>query len=203
MRFSLPGLSPAVWAWRAKSTHFVAALGGLPRHTTARHAGRAHSWECRARPDVKKTQCSKHTASTGRAKRDFPGKTGKAGDVAVAVDVLPRCAAARHAAWACSPACSPRPGVGRARPVHAQRAHRVRNWAGGAERLGGVGRGDFLRWVFLGSAARTWSSRVRRKLSDLDPSLWRRVTALRRCGSAVSGRARGESYNRWRHELIT
>ena len=78
---------------------------------------------------------------------------------------------------------------------HGVRA-RVRKRAGGAERLGGVGQGDFLRSVFLSSAGRTWSGHESRDLSGLDPCLFRRVTTTARYCTRTRQPARPEQSER-------
>lgn len=170
---------------------FEAAACSPARPSTARHAAHAacaHSRVRRARPDVERTSCHTHTAGAGSAKRDFPAKSAK-------------CATRRPSqpAWRATPrpATLPAlaPGYGRHGPMQYSRslcsygAHRLRKFAGGAGRLGGVGRGDFLSSVFLSLAERTWCGRARSFLSELHPSLFRQITALRRRGSAMSAQS--------------
>ena len=52
--------------------------------------------------------------------------------------------------------------------------------------MGGAGEDDFLSFVELSPGLQTWRRRTSHLLSEEDPSLWRRMAALRRRGSAVS-----------------
>ena len=180
MRFCLLGLTQAILAWGVKSARFAAARGGLPRLAAARHAARAHSRECRARPDVEKTRRVTFTASPKSRKSQICSKIGKIATRTVAAAGLPRRTAARHAACACSPGCTPRPDVGGARPAHARASTRVGNAAGGAGRPGGVDRAAQNHFLGVGRAARTSHSRVGGKLSKVEPSSWRKVITMRR-----------------------
>ena len=128
MLFWLPGLSPAILARGVKSACFAVARGGLPRLAAARHAARAHSWECRARPDVEKTRQGTFTASLMARKSQILSNIGRTATRTVAAGGLPRQTAARHAACARSPGCMPRPDVGGARPAHARASTRGGKW---------------------------------------------------------------------------
>ena len=55
----------------------------------ARLVARAHSRECRARPDVEKTRRGTHTASTRARKSHILSKIGKIATWAVAANCLP------------------------------------------------------------------------------------------------------------------
>ena len=178
MRFWLPGLSQAILAWGVKSARFAAARGGLPRLAAARHAARAHSRECRARPDVEKTRRVTFTASPKSRKSQICSKIGKIATRTVAAAGLPRRTAARHAACARSPGCTPRPDVGGARPAHARASTRVGNAAGGAGRPGGVDRAAQNHFLGVGRAARSSHSRMRVRSFELETSSWRKVITL-------------------------
>ena len=154
----------------------------ITHHTLAkdRLAARAHSRECRARPDVEMTRRGTHTASTRARKSHILSKIGKIATWAVAAADLPRRGAARHAACARSPGCTPRPDVDGARPAHARASTRVGNEAGGAGRPGGVDVGPQNHFSGVGRAARTSHSRVGGKLSEVELSSWRKVITMRR-----------------------
>ena len=146
----------------------------------ARLAARAHSRECRARPDVEKNRRGTYTASTRARKWQIPTEIGKIATWAVAANGLLRRTAARHAACARSPGCTPRPDVGGARPAHARASTRVGNAAGGAGRLEGVDRAAQNHFLGVGRAARSSHSRMRVRSFELETSSWRKVITVRR-----------------------
>jgi len=124
----------------------------------ARLAARAHSRECRARPDVEKNRRGTYTASTRERKWQIPSEIGKIATWAVAANGLLRRIAARHAACARSPGCTPRPDVGGARPAHARAIRWV--WEMRLVELGGwggsIGRPRITFWASVElRAART------------------------------------------------
>ena len=141
--------TPLLCAWGVKIRVLAAARDGLQRRATPRHAARAHSGECRARPDVEKTRRGTHTTTTGSEKRDFPAKSAKLRTLAVAATGQPRRAAARNPSCTRSPRCRPRPKVGRASPAHTRRRTWGEKCAGGAERAGRVGQDEILTSVFF------------------------------------------------------
>ena len=166
-----------------KSACFAVARGGLPRLAAARHAACAHSWECRARPGVEKPRHGTFTASHRARKSQILSNIGRIATQTVATAGLPRRTAARHAACARSPGCTPRPDVGGARPAHARASTRVGNAAGGAGRPGGVDRAAQNHFLGVDQAARTSHSCMPGKLSDLDSSMGRRDKLRASCTS--------------------
>ena len=140
--------TPLLCAWGVKIRVLAAARDGLQRRATPRHAARAHSGECRARPDVEKTRRGTHTTTPGSGKRDFPAKSAK---LRLWRSLQP---ASRGAPLPATRRALAPQGVGRG-PKSAGPALRthgdaqgVRKCAGGAERAGGVGRDEILTSVF-------------------------------------------------------
>lgn len=164
----------------------MTAASGLPRLAAVRHAACVHSRVDRARPNIDTCQCWACAASVECAKREKRAKSPKS-----------RVGGRRtrpYRAEPHDPSRGPRSlpcAKGTARCLTSESCAvtartRMGKCAVGAGRPGGVGRGDFLRWVFLSLAERTWCGRARAKLSDPNPSLFRQVLSLRRRGSAQS-----------------
>ena len=155
----------------------MAASHAAPRHATrpALTPGSVGHGPTSKRPDAAHSR-----REPGRENRIFPAKSNRIATRTVAAAGLPRRTAARHAACARSPGCTPRPDVGGARPAHARASSRVGNAAGGAGRPGGVDRAAQNHFLGVDRAARTSHSRMRGKLSEVELSSWRKVTSLRR-----------------------
>ena len=143
------------------------------------HAAQARSGVRRARPDVNIRHPSHlrkvYSVREEREMHAYPGN--RAAATTDAAGPSPR-HAARPVVRACSSMCRARADVGKSQTCTHAASALVRKCVWGAGRPGGVGGGDFLRSAFLSPASRTWCSRVRRKLSDLEMSLFGRDTAL-------------------------
>ena len=147
----------------------------------ARLAARAHSRECRARPDVVKRTDAAHTRrAPGRENGRFPPKSAKSRP---GRSLRTACCGAPPPAT--RPALAPRGvrhGLTSAGPVLRTHA-RSRGWEMRLVELagwGGVDRAAQNHFLGVGRAARSSHSRMRVRSFELETSSWRKVITVRR-----------------------